>query len=366
VRTDRLTPLYTDPGPFASVLIDVSRDSEDGAHQVELRIRALRERLQEQGAPAAVVDAVADRLGEVVHQPAPVSRQLVASERGVLLDELVHARSDEPHARWDALPDVTGWIALEDGTVPFVLVVVDHEGGDVATYRSDVPAAESQESVGGETFHEQKVRGAGLSHIRIQNVVENVWKRNTQEVAEHVRSHLSRGYRLVLVAGDPKSRSQLRAILGEPPGVELVDLERGSRAEDGGDEALQAAVREAVQRHVVAQRLDVAHTLQDRLGRDEAVTTGTAGVLDAMVRGQVETLLLDPDRLSETTLRVPDHPGLSLGSVGVPDVAVRADLALVAAATVTGADVAVAGAGALRGTPVAALLRWDDTGQAST
>jgi hypothetical protein len=117
---------------------------------------------------------------------------------------------------------------------------------------------------------------------------------------------------------------------------------------------------------VVAQRLDVAHTLQDRLGRDEAVTTGTSGVLDAMVRGQVETLLLDPDRLSASTLRVPDHPGLSLGSVGAPDAEVRADLALVAAATVTGADVAVAGAGVLRGTPVAALLRWDDSGQSAS
>lgn len=121
-----------------------------------------------------------------------------------------------------------------------------------------------------------------------------------------------------------------------------------------------------MQRHVVAQRLDVAHTLQDRLGRDEAMTTGTSGVLDAMVRGQVETLLLDPDRLSATTLRVPDHPGLSLGSVGAPDAEVRADLALVAAATVTGADVAVAGAGVLRVTPVAALLRWDDSGPAAS
>ena len=80
----------------------------------------------------------------------------------------------------------------------------------------------------------------------------------------------------------------------------------------------------------------------------------------------METLLLDPDRLSAATLRVPDHPGLSLCSGEVPDVEVRADLSLVAAATVTGADVAVAGAGVLRGTPVAALLRWDDNGQAST
>jgi hypothetical protein len=366
MRIDRLSRLYDDPGPFASVLVDVSRDSEDAGHQLGLRIRALREQLLEEGAPTAVVEDLGSRLDEVVHQPAPVSRQLVATERGVLLDEVVHARFDDQYARWDALPDVTRWIALEDGTVPFVLAVVDHEGGDVATYRSDVPGPELQESAGGETFHESKARGTGLSHIRMQNVVENVWKRNAQEVADLVTSHVSRGHRLVLLAGDPKSRSQVHSMLADLQGAEVMELESGSRAEDGGEEALLAAVREAVHTYVVAQRLDVAHVLQDRLGRDDAVATGTADVLDAMVRGQVETVLIDPDRLADSTLTVQDHPGLSLGAVGAPDASVRADLALVAAAAVTGADVAVAGSGVLRGSPAAALLRWDQPSPGSS
>ena len=366
MRIDRLSRLYDDPGPFASVLVDVSRDSEDAGHQLELRIRALREQLLEEGAPADVVEALGARLDEVVHQPAPVSRQLVATERGVLLDEVVHARFDDQYARWDALPDVTRWIALEDGTVPFVLAVVDHEGGDVATYRSDVPGPESQEATGGETFHESKVRGTGLSNIRMQNVVENVWKRNAQEVADLVQSQVSRGHRLVLLAGDPKSRSQVHSMLADLQRAEVMELESGSRADDGGEEALMAAVRDAVHKYVVAQRLDVAHVLQDRLGRDEAVATGTTDVLDAMVRGQVDTVLIDPDRLAEATLTVQDHPGLSLGAVGAPDASVRADLALVAAAAVTGADVAVAGAGVLRGTPAAALLRWDQPSPGSS
>jgi hypothetical protein len=45
---------------------------------------------------------------------------------------------------------------------------------------------------------------------------------------------------------------------------------------------------------------------------------------------------------------------------------VRADLALVAAAAVTGADVAVAGSGVLRGSPAAALLRWDQPSPGSS
>lgn len=359
MRTSRIAHLYEDPGPFASALVDVSRDTEDAARVVELRAREVREELVGAGAPAAVVDTLVDRLGDVVHEAAPVSRQLVVTERGVLLDEVVHARTDGHRATFDVLPDISHWIQREDTVVAFTLVVIDHEGGDVSAYRSDVSAPESEQSAGGADVHEQKVRGGAGSHLRMQRVAEDVWRRNAKEVAELVREQVRRGYRLVLVAGDPKARGALREQLAHGLQAELVDLEHGSRSMDGGDEALERAIREAVGGVVTARRLDVAHELQDRLGREGAVATGTDDVLAAAVRGQADTVLLDPARTADRTVDVSDYPGLSLGAVGVPDAPVRTDLALVAAAAVTGADVAVAGAAVLRGATVAALLRWE-------
>lgn len=364
MRTDRIAHLYADPGPFASVHVDVSRDSEGGAHQVELYARAVREQLAEQGAPEDLVQTVADRINEVPHEPSPLSRVVVATERGVLLDELVHQRAERPTVTWDVLPDVTAWIEAQDGTVPFVLALVDHEGGDVATYRSDLAAPDEQVGVGSETEHVHKVPGGGWSHLKYQNTSDNVWARNASAVADEVRRHVSEGFRLVVLAGDPKSRSQVREAVEGGPG-EVIELPAGGRAEDGGDEALHEAVREVLLEHVVARRVETVHTLKDRLGRGDAVATGLRDVADAFVRGQVDTLLLDAPAAADLQLTMSEHPGLSLGGLE-PSGRVRGDLALVAAAAATGAEVVVSPASTLGGSPVAALLRWDQPAEGST
>jgi hypothetical protein len=43
MKTTRLTELYAETGPFATVILDVSHDSENGEHEHELRVRAAAE-----------------------------------------------------------------------------------------------------------------------------------------------------------------------------------------------------------------------------------------------------------------------------------------------------------------------------------
>jgi hypothetical protein len=248
-------------------------------------------------------------------------------------------------------------LAHRDATTTFVLAVVDHEGGDVGLYDSDVPDAQEEDSVGGETHHAHKVPTGGWSAMRYQHTVENVRQRNADAVADQIRSHVRAGHRLVLLAGNPESTARVVDALGETRAT-VVQLDSGSRADDGGDEALQQAVREAVMDHTVEGRVQASHELKDRLGRGDAVATGLRDVTEAFVRGQVDTLLLDPVEAAELTLTPEDYPGLVLGPAPL-DEPVRADLALVAAATLTGADVSVSHRSLLAGTPVAALLRWD-------
>jgi len=131
MRTARLTALYETEGPFATVMLDVSRDTENGAHEHELRVRAACEALREKGADEIVVDAISERLSEAVSDPAPVGRMVVATKEGVALDELIHTRVDQPTTSWGVLPDIASWVAYRDSMTTFVLAVVDHEGGDV-------------------------------------------------------------------------------------------------------------------------------------------------------------------------------------------------------------------------------------------
>jgi hypothetical protein len=351
--TASLSPVFSAKGPFATVLLDVSHDSENAEQEHDLRVRSACEALSEQGAEESLVETVRSRIGEKVTRPAPVARFVVASADGIVLDELAGFRVDQPVASYGALPDLAGWIAHKDGTRSFVLAVVDHVGGDVAVYDSDVPAPEEEANVEGQTHHAHKVPVGGWSALRYQHVTENVWAENAAKVADEIAKHVQAGQDLVLLAGDPQSRPLVRERL-EGTTATVRELESGTRADDGGDEAMQQAIREALLDDVVQRRVALSHELKDRLGRENAVATGVRDVADAFVRGQVDTLLLDPAGARELTVDTTQHPGLAVGVEGE----LPADRALVAAAVLTGAAISVSPSATLGGAPVAALLRW--------
>jgi hypothetical protein len=356
----RLGPVYQHEGPFATVLLDVSRDGESGRQEHELRVRGAGEELTRMGAPDSVVGLVTERLSERVERAAPVARTVVANDGAVLLDEVNRQRVDQTVVSWAPLPDLAGWVQLAERNVRFAVALVDHEGGRITVYNSDVPEPETETSAGGDTYHIHKVPVGGWSQLRYQHETENVWKRNAEAVVEAVESVVHQGVRLVLVAGDPRSTGQVLDGL-EKSKATVVHLESGGRAEDGGDEAQQQAIREALMEHVVARRLELVHRLKDRLGQGFAVATGVRDVADAFVSGQVETLLLDPDASAGLQLVPGEHPGIDLGAV--PDEEpLRADEALLAAAVRTDAEVTTLPQAALGGAPIAALLRWDSQG----
>lgn len=357
MKTDRLASLFADPGPFASAYVDLSQDHENADQTVALQVRATCDRLTADGTPESVVDAVRSALGVVPDGPAPLSRFVVATERGVLLDEVTRTRRPQPTASWSALPDVSDWLADDDRSIPFVLAVVDHEGGGVTVHRRGVlgPAEESQE--GGETDFEHKVRGGGWAHLKWQHYNESVWTRNARRVAERVRQHVDTGIGLVLLAGETQTRHEVADLLADL-GAQIVDIDAGGRGADGSDGALQAAVQRALDEAGDTSRVEEVDELQERLGRDDSVAIGVTDTMDAFVRGQVDRLLLDPRAAAEIEMSPERHPGLGFGAIEPPDV-VPADRALVAAAVLTGADVEIAPASMLSGSPVAALLRWD-------
>jgi hypothetical protein len=358
MKTDRIADLYNDPGPFASAYIEVSKEIEHGDRVAELAARSACDELAAQGAPQSVVDEVYARLSEDTHLPAPVSRCVVATERGVLLDELIASHRPTPVGVWDALPDLADWIADEDSSIPFVLALVDHEGGDVRSYRTHGLKPDEDVSVGGETEFEHKIRGGGWGHLRYQHRSENVWRRNAADVATEIEHQVGEGADLVLLAGDPKSCQLVKELTGDIR-AELVQLKSGARNPDSGEEYLQAAVTEALYDAVVQRKLAEVHELRDRLGRDYAVAIGITDVADAFVRGQVDRLLIDPAAAAGFTVEPDKHPGLALGAVSELPSAIPADRALIATAALTGADVVITRSRTLGGSPAAALLRWD-------
>ena len=356
MRLDRIKALFDDHGPFASAYAEVSRAQEDGDTLADLAARAAYDDLVQQGAPEAVAAQVRDRLAASTHRPAPVSRCVVASERGVLLDELTAVHRADPRHSWAVLPDLAHWVQDASLVVPYVLALVDHAGGRVQTFTDGSPRPTQQAELTDDSDHIQKVSAGGWSQQRWQRSTEEVWARNARDVAKEIRRQVAGGPDLLVLAGDVRSRQLVEGDLENLP-AEVVQLDHGSRSADGGEEALQHEIREVLRGRLIADRLDRLHELGQQLGRGTRMAVGVHDVAEAFVLGQVDTLYVDPVTAAEHQLDPAQFPGLTLGAASVTG-PVPADRAFIAAACLTDADVITAGTEHLFGTPVAAVLRW--------
>lgn len=351
--------LYDDPGPFASVYLDVTRNTEDGERIVEIRARDAIDDLRNQGAPDSVADRVRDALTANTHLAAPVARMVVASERGLLLDEVNRVAVTRPTVAWDGLPDLAAWLSDADAG-EFVLALVDHEGGDVASYSPATMQAERRTEVGSKSPWEHKIKGGAWNQLNFQRSTETVWGRNADEVVAEIGRQLKPDIDLVVIGGDQDGRARVLDRLHqlEKGGhFDVVELSGGSRESDGSGEEIISELRHVIAARSVAHRLAAVHRLRDRLGQGHGATTGVSDTVDALIQGSVETLLLDPDAAAEQSVDPATHPGLSLGAVPA-DRPQRADRLLLALALLTKAEPVITRASTMAGAPCAAVLRW--------
>jgi hypothetical protein len=359
VRTAPLTDLFQRKGPFASAVVDASGDAEDAPRRRQLFVENAGRELRRQGAPAEIVEAVEARLDEPVEGvPAPITRAVVANADGVVFDDYAPYRLDRASATWAPLPDVAEWVRAIDSFVRFTVVIADREGADIEEYDAYSPRPTEQAEFRGEKFRIHKVRSGGWAQSHRQRHTEDVWRRNAEEAAEHINKLvLERRPPIVVLAGDTRARVLIQRYLSAEAADRVVEVDTGGgRAEGRAREALEQAVSEVLRAHIVQRRLAGIDALRERLGRGEGVATGVRDVLSAFVLGQVDILLIDPDAAREQVVRLPDFPGLDLGTEADD---VRADQALIAAAVRTDADAVVLPSSTLGGVTAAGLLRFD-------
>lgn len=374
MRLDTITDLFQRPGPFLSVYVDVSRDTESADHEIATRWQQLRESAQHQGAPGDVLDEVGRRVLAPTEASGKNGRLLVADGDGVALSDLVGGSPHAEYATWSPLPDLGPWLVDRDLDLPMLVVVADHAGADLTTYRPGPDASTEVSHVEGETRHLHKVRhprvggryssgsGGGVSGERnrgdVQRSTEEVRRHNARLVAAEIEAKAA-DVPLVLLAGETDACALVRELVGPAVADRMTMLEHGTRAEGGSEEAFDHAVVEAARDVAIAARVRHVHDYEERKGRGSGAADGVRAVLDAMVQGQVETLFITPDVAAEHHVKPGDVPGLALPSAVDPTEQVRADQVLVAAAARTDADVCVTGQQILPADGAAAILRWD-------
>jgi hypothetical protein len=367
-----LEPVFTAAGPYATVCADVTHTTENADAEVDLRSRGIAERLTEQGAPADVVEAVRAKLleanegGEVTTLKGRAL--VVASDGSVVLDQALVSAPLRELAEWSPQPDLLPVLRQLPGRVPHVVVLTDRVGADISYVGTpgQVDDEREEETVEGDSFQIRKVQVGGWAHHRFQHNAENKWIHNADDVAARITSMARRlSPRFVLVAGDVRARQILTDRASDVWSDLVVSMDEGGRAAGADRDPVDRRESELVAEHEARECAEVVEQVQAASAHGLALT-GTAPVVEALRKGQVETLVLadqpDDEQLlvgrSPLELGVDQHDMDALGTHGE---AVPGDRALLAAAVASSAGVVVVPRSAMPGSaPVAAVLRYTD------
>ena len=364
-----LRPLFDRPGPWASVYMDTSHNTEDAARRHELRVRAAVAELAEQGAEKRTCEAVRRALADVPVSGEPPARALFACDGEVVLDQPLATAPVLPEATWAPLPRLGPLVALSDDGPSCLIAHIDRTGArlELDDGRRRIPQGE----VEGEQWPVHRTGRNEWSERHFQLKVENTWEQNAELIAGEIAKRCqATGARLVVLAGDPRER---RLVLEHLP-----EQLRGLAVETGRDPSEEkiAQLRKERQEQRLAAVLDRFRAARGRPGEHGAgggqpgpAAEGVPAVVSAAQRRQVEALLVQPGSPDPArTVWIgpsPDQVAVDrkeLESLGVSrPQAARADDALVRSAVAANAEVfAVPEDSREPAGGIGAVLRWSN------
>jgi len=276
--SERLRPLLTAPGPFASVYFEDSHDTPDADAQLELRWRALREQLEELGADESVT---ADMERAVLGARPPIGRSgraVIAGADGVVLNEHLIRPTAAPIVRLSKLAYVIPIVEHGFQDLNYLLVAVDHTGADITVHAAGKVRSETVESEDADP--------------QLRN--EEASSKNLRAVADRVEQLLGdSGAEAVFVIGEVRSRADFLAALPHQVRALVAELQVGARhsGHDGSE------VHEAIEEEFLKRRLavidDAAQRFTAEVGRQSGLAAeGLGPVCSGLRQGAVDTLII--------------------------------------------------------------------------
>lgn len=371
-----LKPLLGRPAPFTTVYLDATRHGATGDAEAADRWRAVRRSLERDGAPAWVLDQIADVVSVPTGVRAPHGRVVVADAQGVVVDRVLSEPPAQSHAVFGPAPALLPAVRAADETVSYLLVEVDRNGADLTWAAGGTVRTEGgpeTETVDGGHDDVHKTREGGLDR-RSQTRAEDSWGRNAEAVAAVLDKRVAeRKPDLVVITGDVRATKLVCEALGQQARELVVEVQGGSRGEGVNQGAFAARVTETLEAFRARRRQAVLDRFREAQGRGDGAVTALGDVIEVLRRGQVAELVLQVSvlttGLAERTLWVGPEPlqlatsAGDLTSIGVTGDAreMDANVALVRAALAQDAGVTFAEDGAVDLVDgIGAVLRWSD------
>jgi hypothetical protein len=372
-----LAGIYREGGNYCEVYLDMSVDTSDPPGVQEERRTSVLDTLRRLGAPQDDLDAITDVFATTTTAPSPVCLYVLVKDGVVRCEEVLRGRAVGPESvTYGPLPDVSPVLRTHTMDFTYLVVETSRDGGEARLFRAASFAAESEEHVQGrtDTLHKVK-RGGDWRNDHFQNHAEEIWKQTQSQLAstidEVVRRHSPR---FIVVAGDIRAR-QLVVDELSPASRDIVTVEpTNTRAAGAKDDALVDRLDAEIARVLAADKQAVLDRVNLHDGRgDNLGDLSFGGIVQALASAQVDTLILDSERLQERTLLAVDgEPWIAAApedALGAPVIAsVPAQLAMIRAALLTDARVLFTDSYSApdqadritlpQGAPVAAVLRW--------
>jgi hypothetical protein len=376
VLTERLTHIYRGGGDWSEIYLDLSVTTTDARQVKDERRASVLDELSRAGAPRADIDAVGDVLAANDTPRGSASVFLLVKEGELVINERIPGLALEPESvRFGPLPNLVPLLKHEPCGFGYLVVETSRDGGEVRLYRVGSLNEESEEQVEGRTDTLHKTPGGGWRHDHMQNHVEEIWRQNQSKLAAVIDEIvLSKRPRLLVVAGDIRARELLEKELSAAS-REILSVEPTNTHADGAsDQALIEHIDREIERIVADDRREITDRIAIHSGRGDNTTEFTlGGIVDALAGAQVDTLILNSERLRGRELLALDGepwiasaPEATLGA-SILDSA-PAELVLVRAALLTDAKILFTGSETEpdghsgitlpETAPAGALLRW--------
>ena len=91
MQLSTLQDVYAHPGPYVTVHLDVSRDTEDAPQQLDARWTSARHTLEKEGVDPSLIEQIGQRLQEPTDLPGEVRRTIIAAGNEIVFDDVSFA-----------------------------------------------------------------------------------------------------------------------------------------------------------------------------------------------------------------------------------------------------------------------------------
>ncbi|MBT2459088.1 hypothetical protein [Streptomyces sp. ISL-86] len=304
-----LTPLYTHPGPVASVYLATSRDLDDPDRAIGLRWRRLREHLLAHDADHSTLDALSEAVGSDREVAGPHGQALFAAQGSLLLAESLPEPPARDTARYGAVPDALPLALQHTPDIPYAAVVIHR------VHTVDTGNTEDELEVEYETGRWPMSRVAP-QRSRGRRIPVDGWPKEAEQLlAELTARTEADGTEVIVLAGDPWAANALTKEAPRHLQDHFIRLKDGlPRPPEPGRARLETELRPLLADRLAEQDRQQLDAFRAQRARYHDDVEGLAATVTALRRGQARALLINrPAQLSGHLWAgpEPEHIGLT-------------------------------------------------------